>query len=825
MSTLNLTPTMASAPRAAVACTHCGLPVARGLVEEGSAEQFCCHGCRTAFAVISGCGLERYYKVRDAVGAESAAVRTTGKRYAEFDDPVFSSLYVKMDGAGLAHVELYLESVHCAACVWLVERLPALVPGTVEARLEPRRALVRIAWDPGQVRLSAIARTLDSLGYAPHPAREAGMRSLRQIDDRRALIRLGVAGACAGNVMLLGLALYAGAFDSMEAEYQQLFRWASMLISLVSVVWPGSVFFRGAWASIRTRTAHLDLPISIGLGAGAIWGVVNTVRGTGEVYFDSLSVLVFALLVGRAIQHRQQRWSADAVELLFSLTPSSARRIDGGGVVDVPIEAVVRGDVLEVRAGDSIPADGVVESGESSVDQSLLTGESVPVVVGPGDGVAAGAVNVSGVIRVRVTATGEATRVGRLMKVVEEGTRRRAPIVRLADRFAAWFVGGMLGLSAITAVVWALIDPSRAVDNAASLLIVTCPCALGLATPLAITVAIGRAARRGILIKGGDAVQVLSGRGVMFLDKTGTLTQGRMSLVRWFGREGCKGLVAAVEAGSAHPIAVALVRDLGAGVGRAVDVVSVTGGGVGGVVGGRSVLVGSVAFVRSRVLDEDAGVAGAEAECVADGLTPVLVAVDDQIVAVAGVGDPLREDAVTSIRAIERAGWEVRVLSGDHPAVVASAARELGIAPERAEGGVMPEAKLQRVTEAARNGPVAMVGDGVNDAAALAAATVGIAVRGGAEASLAAADVYLSRAGLTPIAELLGASRRTLGVIRISLGASLFYNVVAASLAMTGLLNPLIAAILMPVSSLTVLTLAFKARTFGPTNLGDQACR
>jgi len=729
-STIPIPSFTGASSRVDVACSHCGLPVPSGLVQESSFEQFCCHGCTAAYQIIRGCGLERYYHVRDQASTSPTSVKATGKRYSEFDDPLFASLYVKGGAEGTASVELYLEGVHCAACVWLVERLPTVVPGVVESRLDLRRALIRITWEPSRVPLSRVARTLDSLGYAPHAAREANARTLRRIDDRRALIRLGVAGACAGNVMLLALSLYSGAFDSMEAQYQQLFRWVSMLISLVSVAWPGSVFFRGAIAAIRTRTAHLDLPIAIGLGAGAVWGVVNTVRGTGEVYFDSLSVLVFALLVGRAIQHRQQRWSADAVELLFSLTPSSVRKVEADDVIEVPIEAIHENDLVEVLAGDSIPADGMIEVGTSSIDQSLLTGESVPVAVSTGALVSAGAVNLSSPIRIRVSATGEATRVGRLMKMVEEGTRRRAPIVRLADRIASRFVVAMLSLAAITAVAWSFIDPSRAIDNAAALLIVTCPCALGLATPLAITVAIGRAARRGILIKGGDAVQVLSGRGTMFLDKTGTLTQGRMSMVRWFGPDGWKSSVASLESESSHPIAQALVRDLGQTVvAKASDVTQVTGGGISGSVGDHALVIGSVSFARGRISREATYIAEAESTCLSQGLTPVLIAVDDCIVAVAGMGDPLREDAVSAVHALSKSGWDIRILSGDHPAVVAAAAHTLGIPTDHAIGGATPEEKLHRVTQAASLGPVAMVGDGVNDAAALAAAPVGIAVR------------------------------------------------------------------------------------------------
>lgn len=810
-------------------CTHCGLTVPPGLIEPGAERHFCCHGCATAYEVIHGCGLDRYYRLREST--PGAPVKSTGKKYSEFDDAVFQGLYWRDMGGTLRSVDLFLEGVHCAACVWLVEKLPSVVKGVVEARLDVRRSMVRVVWDSSLVTLSRVAGVLDSLGYAAHPARDSTARGLRRVEDRRHLIRLGVAGACAGNVMLLAFALYAGLFDTMEEQYRHLFRWMSMGFSVLSLAWPGRVFFRGAWAAIITRTMHLDLPISLGLAAGAVAGIVNTLRGTGEIYFDSLSVLVFALLIGRWIQHRQTRWAGDAVELLFSLTPTSARLVENGTVREVSIESVRIGQIVEVRAGDSVPVDGDVTEGSSEVDQSILTGESRPVPVVVGDGVCAGAVNLSGLLRVRVGATGPGTRAGKLMRLVEECSRRRAPIVRLADRIAGYFLGGMVTLAAITAVVWLRLEPARALDNAAALLIVTCPCALGLATPLAMTVAIGRAARRGVLVKGGDALQQLAKAphlpGTIFLDKTGTITQGRLSLATWIGDEESKPLAAAVEARSSHPIARALVRDLAEGLSAAgsatasrsdappplpVTAVETMGGGIAGVAAGHEVLVGSPAFVRGRGASIDAPMELAEQEVLDRGLTPVLVAVDGRVDAVAGLGDAVRPEAREAVASLKGLGWRVAVLSGDHPDLVRRVGRELGIDDKDLRGGVSPEAKLVEVQSA--HGTVVMVGDGVNDAAALAAASVGIAVHGGAEASLAAADIYLSRPGLSAVAEVVVGARRTMRTIRVNLGVSLVYNAVAAALAVTGVISPLIAAVLMPASSLTVLALSFRARAF-----------
>jgi Cu2+-exporting ATPase len=392
--------------------------------------------------------------------------------------------------------------------------------------------------------------------------------------------------------------------------------------------------------------------------------------------------------------------------------------------------------------------------------------------------------------------------------------------VQLTDRLAGWFVLALLTLAAATFLLWSWLDPAHAVEHAVALLIVTCPCALGLATPLAITVALGRAARRQILIKGGEALERLARPGRMLLDKTGTLTEGRTSLVGWHGDPAVRPLVAVLERHSAHPIARALVAACQPAVAApeelpVTDVQQTTGGGLRGVVAGQPVIVGSPAFVRSQGVEIPEDVADAERAVVAACQTPVLVAVAGRGVAVAALGDAIRSDAAAALAELQRCGWELQIVSGDHPAVVAAVARQLGIAESAVRGGVTPEEKAALARQAAAQGSVVMVGDGVNDAAALSAATVGIAVHGGAEASLAAADIYLSRPGLAPIVDLIHAARQTLRTIRRALLASLCYNALTAGLAIAGLIGPLVAAILMPISSFTVLAIAYASRTFG----------
>ncbi|HEX2839571.1 MAG TPA: heavy metal translocating P-type ATPase [Phycisphaerales bacterium] len=807
------------------ACTHCGLDVPAGLVEHDAEHQFCCEGCRAAFHVIHEGGLAKFYALREREEVAMRAARPSRARaYAEFDDPSFQNLYCRACAGNLRSTELLLEGVHCAACVWLLEKLPTLVPGVIEARLNLRRASLRLVWSEDQVRLSTIARTLATLGYAPHPARGRTAEDIRRADDRRALIRIAVAGACAGNVMLLFIALYAGLFDAMDPAHVQLFRWASMGLSVIAILWPGGVFFRGAWAAIRARTLTLDVPLALGFGAGLVWGVVNTIRGTGDLYFDSLAALILFLLVGRFIQHRQQRTAADSVELLFSLTPTSARVVDGEATREVPIDAIREGQLVEVLAGESFPADGAIETGETRVDRSLLTGESRPVRLDVGDVVHAGTVNMSGVVRVRVTATGEATRVGQLMRLVEEGSRRKGAVVQFADTFAGWFILAILILSTVTAALWWQTSPQRAIDHAIALLIATCPCGLGLATPLAMTVALGQAARRGILIKGAESVEQIArsgGAGVIILDKTGTITRGRTALVQWWGSSEARSIAAAVEVMSSHHVARALTDGMPTTGLVVANFQEHTGQGVTAVVGGHNVRIGSSTFTQHAATSDEARAALATAQqC---GLSPVVVVVNDVVVGIAGLGDAVRPDAAASVQALTAMGWRVIVASGDAPHVVAAVGAALGLRPQDCLGGLTPEQKTQLVRNTRGLGPVVMVGDGVNDAPALAEATVGIAVHGGAEASLAAADIYTSREGLAPVVDVMAGSQRAMRVVKRAIVVSIVYNVVVAGLAMAGMVTPLAAAILMPAASLSVLAICVRARTFEPKPAHDES--
>jgi Cu2+-exporting ATPase len=810
-----------------VTCTHCGLPVPRNLIVEGEEEQFCCSGCRQVYAILHDWGFDDgYYRLLDQADGRGAPASPSGRKFEDFDDPAFRDQHVESRGSTNV-VRFYLEGVHCAACVWLVEELPRAVGGLVSVRLNLASSVAEVTWDPDSVELSSIARALDAIGYTPHARREGDVERVRRAEDRALLIKLGVAAACAMNIMFIHGALYAGEHHGIEPRFEQFFRWISFALALPVMLFSAQTFFRSAWAGLRQRVPHMDLPIAIALLGAFTYSAVSTIDGAGPIYFDSLAALVALLLGARYLQQRAQRAALERAESLRGVAfVEFARKLDPLGIsIEVPVPSLQPGDRVEVRSGELIPVDGVVLDGTSSVDCAVLTGEPDPISVTTGDAVVAGATNLGGRLVVDVVATGAETRVGALLALVDEAMSKRAPIVQLADRISRVFVLVVFGLAVVAgAVAWFRTtgDPGAALEQVVALLVVTCPCALGLATPVALTVGLSRAARAGLFIKNPDAIELLGSIDTILLDKTGTLTEGAATVASWHGAEGARDLAFALESQSAHPVAQAFRRSFTQPVRsvRGITDVRETGGrGITGRVDDHGVAIGNREYIESLGMEMHASTAEWIDAVVAAGESPVLVAVDGEVVATAGIGDPLRPDAAETIATLTSRGLTPVILSGDHPAVVARVAREIGIPADAAHGGMTPEDKhawVERWLDS-HTGRVMMVGDGVNDAAALALAHVGIAVHGGAGASIVAADVVLTRPGLGPVLDLFNGSRRVLRVVHRNLAFSLVYNLVGASLAIAGIVGPLLAALLMPASSLTVILSSAVGRTFVPT--------
>lgn len=821
-----MTSATAPARAAATACAHCGLPVPVRLVRDDSPEQFCCTGCRQVHTLVREWGFDQYYRLvgQSRGGLEPAKV--SGRSFDDFDAADVQGDATETLSGDRRTTRFYLEGVHCTACVWLVEKLPAVLTGVDDVRLNYGTAVAEVTWRPGLTRLSTIARALDRLGYTPHVHHAARLQEARRLEDRTALIRVGVAVACAMNLMFLSGALYAGEYSGMAGPYEQFFRWLSLAVATPVMTVSARPFFQTAWAGLRAGIVHIDLPIAVALAIATGASAWNVAAGHGPLWFDSLAMLVAALLGARQLQRSAQRAALERADSLRGVAfVEFARRVDGTGpdavVVEVPLTALSAGDRVEVRSGELVPVDGVVLDGRSSLDNAVLTGEAVPVPIAPGDTVTAGATNLGAKLVVRVDATGARTRVGALLAVVEDALSRKPALVQTTDVLARRFVQVLLVLALGTlAVVGVRHGLDTAMLRVVALLVVSCPCALGLAVPLATSVALLRAARAGIFVKNPDVFAHLRHVDTVFVDKTGTLTEGRAAIVRWLGDDRAFQLARALETESTHPVAQAFQRAAARGlhlVPAVDDACEIAGLGIDGLVDGHRVRVGSWAHVAGDTTPA-ADWADAAHGLIAEGLSPVFVAVDGAIAGLAGIGDALRRDAHETVTALRARGVRVRILSGDHADVVARVGRSLGLDAADALGGLTPEDKRAIVAAAAASrtapGAIVMVGDGVNDSAALALADVGIAVHGGTGASIVAADVVLTREGLRPVVDLLTGARRLDGVITRNIRFSLVYNLAVSSLAIAGFVGPLLAAVLMPASSLTVVLSSTLTRTF-----------
>ena len=814
----------------AVVCAHCGQP---GPAEGEALPWFCCAGCRAVHAVLAGAGLGEYYAFRDRLGARGSRGREPAEsEFSEVDAPAFQRLYCDSVGEHTDRAELELGGLTCAACVWLVERLPRLEPAVVGARVDLGRGRVAIefvARGPDRVPLSRIFELLSRLGYSPRPARGLAADRQRKLELRRLLLRIGVAAASAGNVMLIAWALYGGADQTpsgADAEVEatlRLFHVATWLASLPAL-WAAGLFFRGALSSLRTRAPHMDLPIALGITTAFVWGTVSLWRGGQGLYFDTITTLIFLLLIGRYLDVRQRARASQAAELLNAVLPGQAKRLsslDGTQLESVAIERIVAGDLVLVKSGETVPVDGVVEAGVSTLDLSLMSGESKPVSVGPEEPVLAGALNLGSDLRIRVNQAGAETRVAKLLDAVERAALERAPLLGWANRLAGRFTWVVLGCALAVFLLWAPGSLELGLSHALSVLIVACPCALGMATPLALSAATTQAAKSGILVFGAASLERLALPSRIVLDKTGTLTAGHLEVARRVGPEDLDGLLLSLEGGTHHPVGRALAGYLAA-LGTQADATyfdarEVLGAGLRAETTAGPVLVGSPGFVL--------GAAQPTPE-VREALSKAAATESVVLAARAGVAsaaffltDSVRPDAAASLRRLAELGHELCILSGDRAEsvehVAATLAREAGIRFAEVLAEVSPEQKLARVKDwASTRSSVVMVGDGVNDAGALAAAHVGVAVGGAAEAARLSADVYLGRSGVSELTRLMAGARRTLRTIQRGVGFSLGYNAIGIGLAAAGLLSPLVAAILMPVSSLTVVTHAFRSRSF-----------
>ncbi len=738
-------------------CPHCGTPTESG--------GFCCTGCEVASALLKDAGLERYYAERQRPAPRPGDIGPINLEVIE--------------NAGLSEVRFHVDGLTCASCVWVAERLLSQAPGVESAFVSYGSGNATVKFRGNAADVARVVEPLQTVGWK---VRAVGAPPAT---DRSWLYRVGFSAFAASNIMLISASLYAGWWGGMAAEWVSFFSWWSLILATPVATWAALPFYRTAWAGLRTGRLHVDVPVSLGvliMYAHGLWAALVHREG----YLDSMAMLVALLLGARALEQSGRRRAAEAARTLGALAPQSARRLRGAAVEEVAASALRLGDEVIVAHGQEVPADGVVIDGHADVQMALLTGESVPRPCAVGDEVVAGAVVGEGNLVVRVTRVGEDTLLGRMARRLAEALDR--PIApTLADRVAPTFTALTLVAAGGAALGWGLYSGAdAALEATIAVLVVACPCALALASPLSSSAALGAAARGGLLIRSGDVLRTLADVDPVVFDKTGTLTEGVPAVVE--ADDAVLRIAAGMERQSRHPIARAILDEAAR---RGIPLPSpravVERPGVG--------LVGEVDGIRYTL---GRGAPGC-----------VDLRAGDVLVGTIRLADRVRADAHATVRALQAAGLRVALLSGDDPVVVAKIAAEVGIA--EANGGLTPEAKAEALSALRSAGRrVLFVGDGVNDGPAIAAADVGVAMGAGAAATVQVADAVQVGDGLAPLVHGLDLARATQATIRAASIRSIVYNASAVSVAAAGLMNPLIAALLMPVSSSLVVGAALR---------------
>jgi Cu2+-exporting ATPase len=777
----------AERPRAAPSlCAHCGLPAAPD-------SRFCCAGCEAAFAVIGGLGLDRYYRDR----VLDPAARPPRPEPGERPD---LGRFVTVATDGSAALGLLVEGVQCGACVWLIEAVLARDKRILEGRVNMTTRRLRLRWRGDPALAAELVASIERLGYrlVPFDASRAQRESDRRLAE---LLRaLAVAGFAAGNLMLLSIGIWAGLSQGMGEATRTLMHWISAAIALPAVAYAGRPFFRSALNALRHGRTNMDVPISVGVVLVTAMSLAETIRGEQHAYFDSSTTLLFFLLVGRVLDHRARGRVRHAAEQLLGLKSSRVTVLasDGTAIARAP-ESVLPDERVIVGMGERVGIDGLVLAGQSSVDASLVTGESLPVPVEPGACIFAGSINLGGPLTLCVTASGESTLLAECVKLIEAAEQGGGRFVSLAERVARYYAPVVHLAALSTFLYWwgvAGMAWTGAVLNATAVLIITCPCALGLAVPAVQVIATGRLFRAGTLLKSPTALERLAAVDTVVFDKTGTLTEPGMALVRdgsW--PDEALAEAAALAARSRHPLARALVAAAGAVV-PAENVAEIAGEGVRrrGALG--EVRLGSRKFAGIVVAEP---ATGPELWLTRPASRPLRFRFAER----------LRDDAAATVAALRADGQGIRLLSGDRVEPVTSAAAAAGIEDWRA--GLSPVAKAAALeTMAAAGHTVLMVGDGLNDGPALAVATVSMSPSTAADVSQTIADVVFQGRHLAPVVATLRIARRARRLMQQNLAVSLGYNLVMVPLAVLGYVTPWLAAAAMSGSSLIVIANSFR---------------
>ncbi|MFM5271758.1 heavy metal translocating P-type ATPase [Aeromonas veronii] len=784
-------------------CFHCGEPVPANsgysLEIKGIVRPMCCPGCQAVAETIMECGLASYYDHRTAPGTKGDLVPEELAALTHYDLAEVQQDFVT-DSGTLREIQLTVEGLTCAACAWLIERHLMTLTGLRYINVNTTTHRARIKWDPDQLSLSDILKGFAQIGYRAYPFQTHQQEALYAKEVRSYMFRLALAGLGSMQVMMCAVALYMDLFVSVEDEFMVYFKWISLLLSTPIMIYSAQPFYVGAWRSLKQGHLSMDVSVSLALIGAFIASMWATVFNTGEVYYDSITMFVFFLLLGRFLELRARRKASESSSNLARLVPIMATRIDDEGEHEVAAKTLQVGDRVRVLAGVTLPADGIIVEGQASLNESMLTGEQLPLLKQRGDQVYAGTINTDAPLQIRVSHRIEESRIAQIMRLQDHALDDKPAIAQMADQLSRHFILVLLIIAAAVWTFWHFHQPDQAFWVTLAVLVATCPCALSLATPTALTSATANLTRNGILLRRGHVLDVLTKANRIVMDKTGTLTTGEISLtgtttLAEMDETQCLAIARAMEAQSEHPIARAfrLPTDSISVLSSAREITPVIGHGITALVDGVRYRIGSARWLGLDPAQERGR-----------GLA-IYLANEQQVLARFNLEDTLRPDARALIAAFKAAGLQTTVLTGDSSLQADEIARELGV--DELVKGVSPDGKLAYLKAREAQGDISiMVGDGINDAPVLAGAHASFAMAGGTDLAKNSADAILLADDLSRLLEARVLAMRTRKIIIENFAWSIGYNLLVLPLAACGWLPPYLAAAGMSLSSLIVVT-------------------
>lgn len=784
-------------------CFHCNEPVLTGdqftTIINGQAQPMCCPGCQAVSQAIMDAGLSSYYQFRSEPGnRQTALVPEQLSQYSAYDLPEVQQDFVRKQGA-IDSTSLSIDGITCAACAWLIEHKLKPVAGITNVLVNSTTQRALVSWDSERIQLSEILQIISKIGYQAAPYQVDEQEKQSKADSRKFLLRLGLAGFATMQVMMFALALYTGYFTDLDVQFRDYFRWVSLIFAAPVVLYSAQPFYFSALRSVLSGKLNMDVSVSIAILGAYIASCIATMQGNGEVYFESVSMFTFFLLLGRYFEQAARQKASVSSSNLHKLVPLTAHLCHEGEITEIAAKQLTIGDIILVKPGEVIAADAEVVTGQSSVNEAMLTGEQMPISKRVLDKVYAGTINIEQPIEVRVTALGQDQLVAEIIRLQELASNNKPTIALIADRLARYFSGTVLSIAAITYVVWSFVSPEDAFWITLSVLVATCPCALALATPTAVTCATAIFTKLGVIPRKPGIFEKLTKINHVVFDKTGTLTCGQLSIgdVQTFaGYSSAQvlSIAAAIEQGSLHPIALAfspfydnqhqvetVEHHIGLGIRASMDQ--------------QQVSIGTAQFVSPDMLP--ISVKATQSQW-------IYLSIDNELIAKIEMLDKLRVDSIATVNALKAANIKLSIASGDNSGHVEFLAHKIGISD--VHSGLSPQDKLALVNRLQQDANVAMFGDGINDAPVLAGANLSVAMGSGSAIAKNSADLILLGDHLSRFNDAIYVAKQTQRIIHQNLLWAFAYNIIILPLAVTGHVAPYIAAIGMSVSSLIVVS-------------------